>query len=187
MTTSNSIIAFNQALRNPGDVVLISSQVDSRGNVRYTADDTLHYQNECCYYKKDLGSYNNVSTARVGFGVIVRPTTGLDAIVSMLPDDDAELAAALANFGLELRKNRVVNIGCDISVDDDRINALNDALRQGIPHSVENTPGRPVGSGEGRTVTFRLLLTPDERERLNELAAEQGQTPSQFVRERIFK
>ncbi len=47
-------------------------------------------------------------------------------------------------------------------------------------------PGRPVGSGEGRTVTFRLKLTPEERRRLDEMAQESGETPSQLVRRNVF-
>lgn len=52
---------------------------------------------------------------------------------------------------------------------------------------IERSPGRPFGSGEGRVVTFRLMLTPEERKQLNDLAEAQGQTPSQYVRDRIFK
>ncbi len=45
--------------------------------------------------------------------------------------------------------------------------------------------GRPT-IADPRAVTFRLRLTPDERDRLNKLAEESGQTPSQFVRDRVF-
>lgn len=52
----------------------------------------------------------------------------------------------------------------------------------------DSTPkrGRPFGAGEGRAVTFRLRLTPEERVELDRLAEEQGQTPSQFIRTRVF-
>ena len=46
--------------------------------------------------------------------------------------------------------------------------------------------GRPRGTGEDRTVTFRLRLTVEERTRLNNLAAESGITPSQYVRSKVF-
>jgi len=47
--------------------------------------------------------------------------------------------------------------------------------------------GRPYkDSDDLRVITFRLKLTKDERQRLAELAEEQGQTPSQYVRSRIF-
>lgn len=37
-----------------------------------------------------------------------------------------------------------------------------------------------------RDVTFRLRLTADERERLDEMAAEAGMTASQYARKQIF-
>jgi hypothetical protein len=59
-------------------------------------------------------------------------------------------------------------------------------------------PGRFVETGEPipvpepqriqptRNITFRLKLTPDEHARLRTLAEANGQTPAQYVRERIF-
>jgi hypothetical protein len=47
-------------------------------------------------------------------------------------------------------------------------------------------PGRPVGTGDNRVITFRLKLTLEERAKLDELAEAAGQTPSQLVRDRIF-
>ncbi len=51
---------------------------------------------------------------------------------------------------------------------------------------ITRDPGRPLGSGEGRTITFRLKLTPEERERLDRLAEGAGCTPSQYVRSAVF-
>lgn len=48
-------------------------------------------------------------------------------------------------------------------------------------------PGRPVGPEGERSVLFRLRLTPEERKRLDDMAAEQGVTPSQLVRKRVFE
>lgn len=50
----------------------------------------------------------------------------------------------------------------------------------------KRTRGRPFGSGEGRDITFRLKLTPDERKRLDDMAEGAGQTPSQYVRSKVF-
>ena len=53
-----------------------------------------------------------------------------------------------------------------------------------------NRPKRPVGrppiDGETRDLKFRWRLTPDERRRLDEMAAEQGVTPSQYLRRVVF-
>lgn len=45
--------------------------------------------------------------------------------------------------------------------------------------------GRPVGSGQDRTILFRLRLNAGERAELDRRAEEAGQTPSQWLRERI--
>lgn len=56
----------------------------------------------------------------------------------------------------------------------------------GITSPSRTEPGRPVGPGGARSVTFRLMLTPTEREELTRLAEGEGCTPSQFVRTRVF-
>jgi len=47
--------------------------------------------------------------------------------------------------------------------------------------------GRPPLAGETRCVLFRLRLTPDERARLNAMAEEHGETPSQYIRRVLFR
>jgi hypothetical protein len=47
------------------------------------------------------------------------------------------------------------------------------------PHGLKNQKSN-------RVVTFRLMLTPFEREQLNQLASDAGQTASQYVRSVIF-
>jgi hypothetical protein len=42
------------------------------------------------------------------------------------------------------------------------------------------------GQKQNRNITFRLMLTPTEREQLNTLASDAGQTPSQYVRSVVF-
>jgi len=74
--------------------------------------------------------------------------------------------------------------------------ALDTALAWGLPEEIINQiiqavenpapAGRPAGSGEDRCVTFRLMLTPEERVELNRLAEESGMTASQYVRSKIF-
>ena len=46
--------------------------------------------------------------------------------------------------------------------------------------------GRPPIDDETRADTFRWRLTPTERRRLDEMAAEHGQTPSQYLRSVVF-
>lgn len=60
-----------------------------------------------------------------------------------------------------------------------------DKGRWSLGHVVRS-PGRPTKSPEAsRTVTFRLRLTPSERESLDAQAEATGQTPSQFLRGKI--
>lgn len=42
----------------------------------------------------------------------------------------------------------------------------------------------PTGS---RNITFRLMLTASERERLNTMAEGEGVTPSQLIRDKVFR
>lgn len=56
----------------------------------------------------------------------------------------------------------------------------------GIEWPKRTAPGRPVGSGDGRTVTFRVMLTPAERERVQRAAEENGETVSQFARRQLL-
>ena len=46
-------------------------------------------------------------------------------------------------------------------------------------------PGRPVGTGHDRCITFRLRLNVEERKALDERATEIGMTPSQYLRSKI--
>ena len=46
--------------------------------------------------------------------------------------------------------------------------------------------GRPPIDGETRADTFRWRITPTERQRLESMAAEHGQTPSQYLRRVVF-
>ena len=47
--------------------------------------------------------------------------------------------------------------------------------------------GRPVGSGDGRTITKRLRLTPEEDADLQRRVEESGDSWSQYVRRQLFK
>ena len=49
-----------------------------------------------------------------------------------------------------------------------------------------SNPGRPPLADETRSNLFRLRLTPGERARLNRMAAEHGETPSQYIRRVVF-
>ena len=48
------------------------------------------------------------------------------------------------------------------------------------------TMGRPPIDGETRADTFRWRITPTERQQLESMAAEHGQTPSQYLRSVVF-
>ncbi len=50
----------------------------------------------------------------------------------------------------------------------------------------DHRTGRPPIDGETRAHTFRWRITPAEREQLDTMATEHGQTPSQYLRSVVF-